>query len=196
MKLVDTQCSERCGSNPIGVQVPSRAPAKSLIIKNMDKKNKVWLTAIILVAVIIAVFILLKDSSQENGVVNNSPVEVIDDEATSSEEIVYVESDWVFFEEFLRANISDISPEKEVLGGKFYITNIEWVNEQTAIVDYEDGHIALRAEAELSFTDETKSVVQVERFEMRELPAPVFEETTEEVIEDPAEEVSGEPVAE
>lgn len=26
VKLVDTQCSERCGRNPMGVQIPPRAP--------------------------------------------------------------------------------------------------------------------------------------------------------------------------
>lgn len=151
----------------------------------MDKNNKVWLTAVILAVVIIAVFILMKDYSQENGLVENQPEELINNEETPVneeapvneempiEEIVYEEADRVFFEEFLRSNISDISPEKEVLGGKFYLTNIEWVNDQTAIIEYEDGHIALKAEAELAFTDETKSQVQVERFEMMELTPPV-----------------------
>ncbi len=139
----------------------------------MDKKNKVWLTALVLVVVIIAVFILMKDSSEENGQLYMPFVEeqIVNNEGDLNQGEAE-EVDRVFFAEFLRANISDISPEKEVLGGKFYVTDIEWINNQTAIVDYEDGHIALRAEVKLSFTDETKSVVKVEHFKMMELPTP------------------------
>ncbi len=48
-------------------------------------------------------------------------------------------------ENYLKNNISQISPEKEVLGGKFYITNLTEISSDTAEVEYEDGHIALRA---------------------------------------------------
>ncbi len=47
--------------------------------------------------------------------------------------------------DYIRAHVSELSPEKEVLGGKFYITNIVFENSGNALVDYEDGHIALRA---------------------------------------------------
>ena len=43
---------------------------------------------------------------------------------------------------YLEKNISDLSPEKEVLGGKFYLTNLEFRDNQTAVVSYEDGHNA------------------------------------------------------
>ena len=49
------------------------------------------------------------------------------------------------FENYLKNNISDLSPVKEVLGGKFYITGINWQPDRLAVVDYEDGHIALQA---------------------------------------------------
>jgi hypothetical protein len=45
-------------------------------------------------------------------------------------------------------NISTLSPEPEVLGGTFYVTNIEKIGDQAFLVDYEDGHIALSAELE------------------------------------------------
>lgn len=43
---------------------------------------------------------------------------------------------------YLEKNISQLSPEKEVLGGKFYLTNLEFRDNQTAVVSYEDGHNA------------------------------------------------------
>ena len=46
---------------------------------------------------------------------------------------------------YLKENIFEISPQKEVLGGKFYITKIDWTGENSGIVEYEDGHIALKA---------------------------------------------------
>jgi hypothetical protein len=48
--------------------------------------------------------------------------------------------------EYLSKNISDISPEKEVLGGKFYITKLTLISNDRAEVEYEDGHIALKAD--------------------------------------------------
>lgn len=49
-------------------------------------------------------------------------------------------------EAYLAGNLSDLSPEKEVLGGSFYLTNISWLEADKAIIEYEDGHIALKAE--------------------------------------------------
>lgn len=49
-------------------------------------------------------------------------------------------------EDNLNNNLSELSPVKEVLGGTFFITSINWLNRDTAIIEYEDGHIALSAE--------------------------------------------------
>lgn len=46
---------------------------------------------------------------------------------------------------FLNESLSNISPEKEVLGGKFFVTNLELSENNSGIVEYEDGHIALKA---------------------------------------------------
>ena len=51
----------------------------------------------------------------------------------------------IFVENYLRENISDLSPQKEVLGGKFYINKIDWVEDNLGFVEYEDGHILLKA---------------------------------------------------
>lgn len=46
---------------------------------------------------------------------------------------------------YVKNNISQISPEKEVLGGKFYLNKINFIGNNSAVVEYEDGHILLRA---------------------------------------------------
>lgn len=72
--------------------------------------------------------------------------------------------------EYLENNISELSPEKEVLGGKFYLTSIDFISDQEVIVSYEDGHIALVAK--VTFTLEQKSPLDkeliIESFEIIE----------------------------
>jgi hypothetical protein len=48
-------------------------------------------------------------------------------------------------QEYIKQNISKLSPEKEVLGGKFYIVKIE-AHGGTGTVIYEDGHNAFKAD--------------------------------------------------
>ena len=49
-------------------------------------------------------------------------------------------------EEYIRENISALSPEGEVLGGVFYVTEIRFTGTNLGVVEYEDGHIALVAD--------------------------------------------------
>lgn len=51
-----------------------------------------------------------------------------------------------FVSDHIEQNISRLSPESEVLGGTFYVTDITFTNEQSGTVKYEDGHIALVAD--------------------------------------------------
>lgn len=50
---------------------------------------------------------------------------------------------------YIRANVSNLSPTPAVLGGTFQVTDIEWEDEDTAIVSYEDGHIALQGRTDI-----------------------------------------------
>ncbi len=45
-------------------------------------------------------------------------------------------------EAYIKENISTLSPEKEVLGGKFYTTRLVFEKNNTLHVEYEDGHNA------------------------------------------------------
>ncbi len=47
---------------------------------------------------------------------------------------------------YLRGHISELSTEPEVLGGKFYVTDIAFLSDTRARVWYEDGHNAFKAE--------------------------------------------------
>lgn len=64
--------------------------------------------------------------------------------------------------DYLTQNISELSPQKEVLGGKFYITNVRFTKPGEAFVNYEDGHIALQGTLSYEYKDSTVSVLKFE----------------------------------
>jgi len=66
---------------------------------------------------------------------------------------------------YLSENLSTLSPEPEVLGGKFFVTKLEFINENKAIVEYEDGHNMYRAEFEYEIEGEEIKPVS---FELKE----------------------------
>jgi len=68
--------------------------------------------------------------------------------------------------EYLKNNISILSPEKEVLGGTFYVTNFTDTGNNSGIVEYEDGHNAYKAKASYSIDD--KNRFQIDLFEIIE----------------------------
>lgn len=57
---------------------------------------------------------------------------------------------------YIKDNIAQISPKEPVLGGKWYVTLIEFLDDNKTIVDYEDGHI--QGKIEISFSIENNQV--------------------------------------
>ncbi len=53
-------------------------------------------------------------------------------------------------ESYIGANISQLSPRSATLGGTFRVTDVEWIDNDTVLVSYEDGHIALQGRADVS----------------------------------------------
>ena len=64
---------------------------------------------------------------------------------------------------YVKENLSNLSPEKEALGGKFYITQIDFSNPNIITINYEDGHIALKAKANFKIENEN---VEITNFEL------------------------------
>lgn len=62
---------------------------------------------------------------------------------------------------YIREHISELSSEKAVLGGTFYVTDITW-NGDVALVSYEDGHVAFQAEAKYAI--EADDTVRITSF--------------------------------
>jgi|GEM_PF-936792 len=69
------------------------------------------------------------------------------------------------FEEYIRTHINDVSPAKPVLGSTFYVTSVRQTSNTTAVVQYEDGHIALTADAIFAKTPE--GAIAINRFSIR-----------------------------
>jgi hypothetical protein len=68
-------------------------------------------------------------------------------------------------ENYLKENISTISTEKEVLGGKFYITDLKLNNGSSGVVSYEDGHNAFVAD--FTYDISTEGNITINSFVIR-----------------------------
>ena len=109
-----------------------------------ERETKTWILAlgfILIVALFISILTLIGTEGRYLDKEANSNNEVeksyLDDQETLS--LLYER------EAYLGNNLSTLSPEKEVLGGTFYLTNVYWDDKDIATIEYEDGHIALRA---------------------------------------------------
>jgi len=71
---------------------------------------------------------------------------------------------------YIKENISELSPEKAILGGNFYITKIGFEYPNLVLTEYEDGHIALKAKA--SFKIENGNL-EITNFELINEESPV-----------------------
>lgn len=125
----------------------------------MNKKNFYLVLAILIIALI--VFLIIINNSvaptpennilpEENNIENNYE--------DSQENLTKIEKQETVTD-YLRANISDLSPEEEVLGGTFYITSVDFLDDNNLIVEYEDGHIALIAEVEYEYLDSDNIII-------------------------------------
>lgn len=129
----------------------------------MENKNMIrLLVAVVIIGAVILAAVLISCSASRQVLGPNSSSEEAQLVAGGS----YSAADRAVFEAFLRKNLSELSPEKEVLGGTFYLTNIVWITDRNAIIDYEDGHIALRASVGFSFTDKNRIEPQTDYFIM------------------------------
>lgn len=68
--------------------------------------------------------------------------------------------------EYIKKNISILSPQKEVLGGTFYVTQFIRTDRNSGIVEYEDGHNAYKAK--VSFSSNDKKGITVISFNLVE----------------------------
>lgn len=109
---------------------------------------------VLLIMVVIFIYVLKNIKVEEIAPkeINENIIEEIKLEVEEVEDDVLSLDDKEIISDFIKTNISDLSPEKEVLGGKFYVTEIEFVSNTLLKVDYEDGHIALVADVEFNFS--------------------------------------------
>jgi hypothetical protein len=66
---------------------------------------------------------------------------------------------------YIGEHIGSLSPKPPVLGGAFYVTNVEFLGDNRARVSYEDGHIALTGIATYAVQN---GIVSITSFEVEE----------------------------
>jgi hypothetical protein len=109
------------------------------------------LTWILIFVILIGGFLLLKGDEdtwlcEVSGWEKHGNPDAVKPDSLCINKIIYTEeTNKQDIENYLKENISEISTTKEVLGGKFYITKINFTDSMSGNVEYEDGHIALKS---------------------------------------------------
>jgi hypothetical protein len=130
----------------------------------MKNKHYLFIAVLLLLSLILLFFILIPGWKQNKPAPMPGnflePDVFFNPDASLSPEVVNYDYGEIRVarETYLQSNISLLSPTKEVLGGKFYITGINWIGDDKAQINYEDGHIALLAEA-LFKTESTTEII-------------------------------------
>lgn len=68
-------------------------------------------------------------------------------------------------EAHIRANINDISTRSPVVGGRFEVKDIEWIDDDTVRISFEDGHVALKGMVDVQMNDTNTVAVSRLRIE-------------------------------
>lgn len=69
------------------------------------------------------------------------------------------------FQRYMEENIAEVSDKEAVLGGNWSVSNIENTGEGSAVVDYEDGHIAGKMEIKYEIVDDKVVIVEKKELE-------------------------------
>jgi hypothetical protein len=140
-----------------------------------NSKSFLFLGGVVLISILALIWVEANRIYSPTNIIPKLDIESGDACASSSEsdrQSCLMKVEQSLFENYLKTNISDLSPVKEVLGGKFYITSIYWQPNRVAIVDYEDGHIALQAKVNfgVNYANGWPEEVEIESFEIISRP--------------------------
>lgn len=111
-------------------------------------------TAFVILVAIFAVFYLREQGAETN----DQEAQQANIEAVLENELADRELERNRVSLYLENNISELSPEAAVLGGTFFITEINYRDDNTALVSYEDGHIALQAKVVFEVDDDSVTI--------------------------------------
>jgi len=108
--------------------------------------------------------------------VTDSKFNEIEGELISSSEIKLTD-----VEEYLKNNIRDLADREEVLGGQFMVYKILFLNDQVALVEYEDGHKAYVARVDFEMnqgvTVDKFTTLESDKFTVEKISQVDFKET-------------------
>lgn len=120
----------------------------------MKNKNLIIVSSIISIILIIIIILNYQKLGVDKNTENNPET---NNNAIENQEIYEINQLKLEQQEniirYVSENISQLSPEKEVLGGKFYINSIDFLSSASLIVFYEDGHNSFLAEVQFEYND-------------------------------------------
>ena len=110
------------------------------------------------------------------------PADQIQEDINPFEDTAFTAEEQELIETYIEEHIGELSTVEPVLGGTFYVTNILWQDDDSVIVEYEDGHIAETAYAEPVINDD--GTVTVGAFLNVEIPDQAEADEDEATVEE------------
>lgn len=135
----------------------------------MNKKSNNVLIILLVIVILALIYMIVDQKFTKTVIAPERELDKISETSTDVNKLTLEEQEIISI--FISENISKLSPEKEVLGGKFYITSIDFIDSNNLIVGYEDGHIALIGEVKFEylgsdFVDENgvSKIIEIKQF--------------------------------
>jgi cell division protein FtsL len=145
----------------------------------MFKKNTktILISLVIILLVVVGAYTLKNQDNNKKELSGNEHEEVseVNNKKENKENLQNKENIDVSPEEqgalstYLENNISELSPEEAVLGGTFYVADVSFPEDNLAIVNYEDGHIALTAKVNYNYDNEEVTINSFELIESNDI---------------------------
>lgn len=129
-------------------------------MKNCYCKEKKLLIFSLLFLIFIISFLLLQNKKQQNISNKENDFTIIENETKIEDNNKLTLEEQEIISEYLKENISELSPKKEILGGKFYITSIDFLDDKKLITEYEDGHINFKAKLNFEYLDPENIIIK------------------------------------
>lgn len=111
-------------------------------------KKQTFIYALFLVVTVVIVIVGIVFWKKTNNIPEKSPENLAAVESQKYSPIDILAATQNLVSDYIKKNINTLSPIDPVLGGKFYVTAILFTGKSSCIVNYEDGHNALKAQVE------------------------------------------------
>jgi len=126
------------------------------------KLKNIFFAIVIIIIIAVVSYMVFLDETQERQESYITEEDVLEPEAMDDilPEEIFTEDNYSEVKLYLEKNIIEYAPESPVLGGTWYVTNVQF-SENYALVDYEDGHIARKALIDFQINEDAVEIINI-----------------------------------